>query len=75
MDSADFMNIRHLRFAIPQLIEYMHGWETRWNDNVANYLCYCPGLCRNVVLHHHVCIVFLLKQPIATSWCSQRTIP
>ena len=28
---------------------------------------YCPGLCRNVVLPHHVCIVFLLKQPIATS--------
>ena len=52
-------------------MEYVHGWETRWKNNITHYLWY--GLCRNVVLPHHVCIVFLLKQPISTSWCSQAT--
>ena len=51
-------------------VNIIHVWETRWNNNIIHYLCYCPGLCRNVVLPHHVCIVFLLIQPIATSWCN-----
>ena len=55
-------------------VNRIHGWETRWKNNITHYLCYCPGLCRNVVLPHHVCIVFLLKQQIAMSWCSQPTI-
>jgi hypothetical protein len=34
--------------------------------NKPHYLCFCSGLCKNVVFHRHVCIVFLLNQPIAT---------
>ena len=47
-------------------VNRIYGLETWWNNNIT-HLCYCPGLCRNVVPPHHMCIVFLLKQPIANN--------
>ena len=54
-------------------VNRIDGWETRWNNNITHYLCYCPGLCGNVGRPYRVCTVFLRKQPIATSWCSHAT--
>ena len=50
-----------LRLIKPQLIEYMHGWET----HQISLSVLVPSLCKKVVLPHHVCIVFSQNQPIA----------
>ncbi len=43
----------------------IHGLEAYLQNNRTRYLCYCPGLCKNRYLSHHVPIVFLCKQQMA----------
>ena len=43
----------------------IHGLGAYVQNNRTHYLCYCPGLCKNRYLSHHVPIVFLREQPIA----------
>ena len=44
------------------------GLETHWNKNVANYLSW-KRLCKNLVVHCHVCVVFLSYLSIAICTC------
>ncbi len=46
----------------------IHGLEAYLQNNGTHCLCYCPGLCKNRYLSHHVPILFLRKQPIAECW-------
>ena len=44
-------------------VNRIHGWETHWNS----LSMLGRSLCKNVVLPHHVCIVFSSNQPITMS--------
>ena len=45
----------------------MHGLEAYLQNN-KTHSCYCPGLCKNWYLSHHMPVEFLHKQPTAECW-------